>query len=202
MFENSPPHHHHARAQAEDSEERPAEDVIPADDGSAKKQFAGFLSHYKHECGTEARLVQVQLREILPRGHNKLFIDSDDLNDLRLLLQHVKDTEALVLLQSKGVLTVGSTHDKNTHPEINKSNPRTRPHTPASTHALAQPAHPHHTHAQRPWVILELYTALTNHIPVVALNVNNAFAYDYGTPHKIRVKFPIITKEQPAFHEK
>ena len=79
--------------------------MIPGD-GSAGKQFAGFLSHYKHECGTEARLVQRELRDILPTGRNNLFLDSDDLNDLRLLLQHVKDTEVLVLLQSKGVLTV------------------------------------------------------------------------------------------------
>ena len=32
----------------------------------------------------------------------------------------------------------------------------------------------------RPWVILELYTAITNQVPVVALNVMNAFEYDYG----------------------
>ena len=32
----------------------------------------------------------------------------------------------------------------------------------------------------RPWVILELYTAITNQVPVVALNIKNAFAYDYG----------------------
>ena len=65
------------------------------------------MSHYKVECGTEARLVQQNLEQILPSDHNDLFLDSDDLNDLRLLLEHVKDTEVLVLLQSKGVLTVG-----------------------------------------------------------------------------------------------
>ena len=62
---------------------------------------------------------------------------SDDLSDLRLLLDHVKNTEVLVLLQSKGVLT-------------------------------------------RPWVILELFTAVTNNVPIVALNIHNAFPYDYG----------------------
>lgn len=62
---------------------------------------------------------------------------ADDLLDLRLLLDHVKNTDVLVLLQSKGVLT-------------------------------------------RPWVILELYTAITNNVPVVALNVNNSYAYDYA----------------------
>ena len=62
---------------------------------------------------------------------------TDDLSDLRLLLDHVKDSEVLVLLQTKGVLT-------------------------------------------RPWVILELYTALTNQVPVVALNVMNANPYEYS----------------------
>mgnify|MGYP001209048905 CR=1 FL=1 len=167
-------------------------------DGPAGKQFAGFLSHYKHECGTEARLVQRELRDILPTGRNNLFLDSDDLNDLRLLLQHVKDTEVLVLLQSKGVLTVGLTHTS-THPET----PDPAQHVPrrpcnltALKHVLAHiHAHmrertpPSITHAQRPWVILELYTAITNNVPVVALNVNNSYAYDYGDLHNIHVKF-------------
>ena len=148
---------------------------MPAD--SVQKQFAGFLSHYKVECGTEARLVQRELRDILPPGRNALFLDSDDLNDLRLLLQHVKDTEVLVLLQSKGVLTVGQTPTPRRH---RHTRPRTRAdiHTRPRNHALMRA--PRHPYAQRPWVILELYTAITNKVPVVALNVNNASAYDYG----------------------
>ena len=39
------------------------------------KRFAGFLSHYKRECGTEARLVQVELKNILPSGQD-VFLDS------------------------------------------------------------------------------------------------------------------------------
>ena len=39
------------------------------------KRFAGFLSHYKRECGTEARLVQDRLKNILPSGHD-VFLDS------------------------------------------------------------------------------------------------------------------------------
>ena len=62
---------------------------------------------------------------------------TDDLSDLGLLLDHVRDTEVLVILQSKSVLT-------------------------------------------RPWVILELFTAITNDVPIVALNVHNTFPYDYG----------------------
>ena len=49
----------------------------------------------------------------------------------------MKNTDVLVLLQSKGVLT-------------------------------------------RPWVILELFTAITSNVPVVSLNVQNSYGYDYG----------------------
>ena len=66
--------------------------------------FAAFLSHYKLECGGDARLVHNCLKEELPEGSN-VFLDSDDLNDLRLLLGHVRNSSVLVLLQSKGVLT-------------------------------------------------------------------------------------------------
>ena len=65
-------------------------------------------------------------------------MSTDDLSDLRLLLEHVKNTEVLIILQSKSVL-------------------------------------------MRPWVILEVYTAITHDVPIVALNVNNANPYDYGS---------------------
>ena len=53
--------------------------------------------------------------------------DSDNLFDLRSLLGHVKNSDVLVLFQSKEVL-------------------------------------------QRPWCLLELYTAITEGVPIVALN--------------------------------
>ena len=77
-------------------------------DVPAIKAFAGFLSHYKLECGTEARFVQVQLKPILDKdpiegSNHDVFLDSDDLSDLlvRNLLQHVMQTKVLVLLQTK-----------------------------------------------------------------------------------------------------
>ena len=57
-----------------------------------------------------------------------VFLDSSDLTDLRMLYEQVHQSDVLVLLQTKGVLT-------------------------------------------RPWVILELYTALTNNVPIVCVNV-------------------------------
>ena len=100
------------------------------------KKSAAFLSHYKMQAGTEARLVHGKLKEILGEDA-EVFLDSDDLQDLRLLLEHVRSSDVLVLLQTRSVL-------------------------------------------ERPWVILELYTAITHGVPIVALNVANAFPYNYG----------------------
>ena len=133
------------------SESHEARDQKDYAEGAAKK-FGGFLSHFKRECGTEARLVQLQMKPILQKqpivagGSSEVFLDSDDLSDLRNLLQHVKETQVLVLLQSKGVLT-------------------------------------------RPWVILELHTAIKNRVPIVALNVRNAFPYDYAAASEFLLNF-------------
>ena len=77
------------------------------------------------------------LRHHFPPGALASFPYTDNLQDLRLLLQHVEDSETLVILQSRKVLT-------------------------------------------RPWVILELYTALTHDVPIVALNIQNSYRYDYS----------------------
>ena len=82
----------------------------PSYDEDDPKKFAGFLSHFKHECGTEARLVQQNLKPIVQKAPiegctDEIDLDSDDLSDLRNLLTHVKESKVLVLLQSKGVLT-------------------------------------------------------------------------------------------------
>jgi hypothetical protein len=98
-----------------------------------RNRFSAFLSHYKNETGTEARLVQNLLKGLVD---GEVFLDSDNLQDLRLLLEQVQDSDVLILFQSKEVLT-------------------------------------------RPWVILELFTAITANVPIVTLNVQNAFPYDF-----------------------
>ena len=100
------------------------------------RKTAAFLSHFKGQAGTEARFVHDKLQTMMGDG-TEIFLDSDDLQDLRLLLDHVKASNVLVLLQTKGVL-------------------------------------------ERPWVILELHTAITHNVPIVALNIHNAWPYDYG----------------------
>ena len=42
------------------------------------KQYAVFLSHYKREAGTEARLVQQNLSQLLRKYNNHVFLDSGE----------------------------------------------------------------------------------------------------------------------------
>jgi hypothetical protein len=42
------------------------------------RSFAAFLSHFKLECGTEARLVHGQLPKLLPLGSPGVFLDSGE----------------------------------------------------------------------------------------------------------------------------
>ena len=61
--------------------------------------------------------------------------DSDNLRDLRQLLDHVRDSDVVLLFQSKEVL-------------------------------------------HRPWCLLELYTAVTEGVPILALNcMGKGYAY-------------------------
>eukprot|EP00964_Phaeocystis_antarctica_P053809 scaffold31608_cov63-Phaeocystis_antarctica.AAC.3 len=67
-----------------------------------KGKFAAFCSHYKKECAMEARHCQFDLEQMLGAP---CFLDSDDLTDLRKLLQHVAHSDVLLLFQSANVLT-------------------------------------------------------------------------------------------------
>ena len=67
-----------------------------------KSGFACFLSHYKIEAATEARWLQQQLEEKL---NQPVFLDSDDLQDLSKLQDHVRESKCILLLQTRSVLT-------------------------------------------------------------------------------------------------
>lgn len=71
--------------------------------GTNQKGYAAFASHMKMEAATEARLVQLKLEESL--DGRRVFLDSDDLKDLSRLCSHVTDSDCLLLLQTKNVLT-------------------------------------------------------------------------------------------------
>ena len=68
-------------------------------------------------------------------GGHEIFLDSDDLQDLTKLLNHVVESEVLIVMQTSEVIA-------------------------------------------RPWMILELHTAVTHDIPIVALFVRGK-GYDF-----------------------
>ena len=51
--------------------------TVPAPTRGTRKRFTAFLSHFKRECGTEARLVHQYLQRILP-PEDEVFIDSGE----------------------------------------------------------------------------------------------------------------------------
>jgi len=66
------------------------------------KRWAAFISHFKVEAAMEARFLQTELEVLLGR---KCFLDSDDLRDLRHLQQSVRDSDCLIIVQSKSILS-------------------------------------------------------------------------------------------------
>jgi hypothetical protein len=96
-------------------------------------EFACFLSHFKDEAAGDARHLKDKLFGML---NAPVFLDSDDLLDLRELLKIVARSDVLVLLQTTNVLT-------------------------------------------RPWCLLEIYTAICNHVPIVAVAVEGSFPYSF-----------------------
>jgi hypothetical protein len=66
------------------------------------KRFACFLSHHKASCAMEARFLKDRLQGLIQK---ECFLDSDDPRDLRELLDSVRDSDVLVIVQSAEVLT-------------------------------------------------------------------------------------------------
>mmetsp|Transcript_21131 Transcript_21131/g.45962 ORF Transcript_21131/g.45962 Transcript_21131/m.45962 type:complete len:749 (+) Transcript_21131:79-2325(+) len=66
-----------------------------------KDGVACFLSHYKLEAGSDARYLHDLLQRMLTAN---VFLDSNDLTDLRALFSHVQLADVLVLLATEGVL--------------------------------------------------------------------------------------------------
>ena len=69
------------------------------------KTFAAFLSHYKMEAAAEARILKLELHRTMRTKADEIFLDSDNLTDLRNLLNNVAESDALVLLYTQGVLS-------------------------------------------------------------------------------------------------
>jgi hypothetical protein len=117
-----------------------------------KGEFAAFVSHYKAEAAGDARQMKDRLSKLLEAP---VFLDSDDLIDLRELLRIVARSDVFVLLQTSNVLA-------------------------------------------RPWCLLETYTAILNHVPIVAINVEGSFAYSYQETAELLDS----TKEEQSFADR
>ena len=64
--------------------------------------YAAFISHVKAEASMEARFLQTELEGLFQK---RVFLDSDDLRDLRKLQDHVRECDCFILVQSASVLT-------------------------------------------------------------------------------------------------
>jgi len=64
--------------------------------------FGAFISHCKAESQTEARNLKELVEQHLKR---RAFLDSDDLSDLNTLCEQVRESDVLVLIQTRRVLS-------------------------------------------------------------------------------------------------
>ena len=70
-----------------------------------EKTYAAFLSHFKNEAAAEARVLKSELVRGLRTREDQIFLDADNLTDLRELLHCVETSDALILMYTKGVLS-------------------------------------------------------------------------------------------------
>jgi len=75
-----------------------------------ENKLIGFLSHMKDEVGSHARILHDKGEEYLrkiegPFKNSKLFLDSENLTDLKKLLDEVKKTNVMIVMLSRSYLT-------------------------------------------------------------------------------------------------
>ena len=69
---------------------------------SHNKHYAAFISHYKRESGSDARYIKDVLQPMLGA---RVYLDSDNLKDLRDLFEGVRHSDVLLILATRDVLT-------------------------------------------------------------------------------------------------
>jgi len=72
-------------------------------DATAKYRWFGFLSHDRMSCVTEARWLQAQIENRKSDREVYVDTDSDGEYDAAAVADHVRQSKAFVLLQTKGV---------------------------------------------------------------------------------------------------
>eukprot|EP01043_Picozoa_sp_COSAG02_P035061 COSAG02_NODE_2488_length_8701_cov_25.089630_3_plen_360_part_00 len=75
------------------------------DGWAVTKAYSCFLSHFKLEAAAEARILKGELTRALRVPADKVFLDADNLTDLRELLQCVENSDVFILMWTDGVLS-------------------------------------------------------------------------------------------------
>ena len=145
--------------------------------------FSAFLSHYKIEAATEARWLKAELEALLDK---RCFLDSDDLSDLSRLKGHVRESDCVLLLQTRsGPQGAAQTPNRPSPAPCSSSLTRPAPCHTFGPHLLTHPA-PYPEIAAlavltRPWCIVELLTAIESDVPIVGVSIKSGQApYDFA----------------------
>lgn len=77
------------------------------DGWNIKKKYAAFLSHCKAEAAAEARILKLELVRGLRVPDASVFLDADNLSDLRDLLNEVQQSDVFILMLTDGVVSRG-----------------------------------------------------------------------------------------------
>ena len=68
------------------------------------KKYVSFISHFKAEGGDTAALLKKYLGDELP-APLEVFLDSDNLHSLHVLMDAVKQSDTVIVLQTEKLLT-------------------------------------------------------------------------------------------------
>ena len=75
------------------------------DGWAIRKTYSCFLSHYKMEAAAEARILKSELVRALKVPSETVFLDADNLTDLKKLKQCVEESDVFILMWTDGVLS-------------------------------------------------------------------------------------------------
>jgi hypothetical protein len=75
------------------------------DGWAVTKKYSCFLSHYKKQAAAEARIMKAELVRTLRVPTEKVFLDADNLSDLRELLKCVEESDVFILMWTADVLS-------------------------------------------------------------------------------------------------
>ena len=128
---------------------------------AAGKRFAAFISHHKRDAAMEARFLKERLEAPNALGL-PVFLDSDELHDLRTLLDHVRRptflSPSLLISLSPSLLPDDTWQVRASEVLL----------LVQSSDVLL-----------RPWCILEIHAAVAHDIPIVAVSLRGK-AYDFA----------------------